>query len=93
MNAGPKTACGGKRPQAGVFAQPLARDSRDVLVPAQDRLRRKTPVNGRHGQAFARDLFPSILGPSWFPLSICKMLPRVFVPEGGKKIEAERSQQ
>jgi len=26
MNTGPKTACGGKRPQAGVVAQPLAAD-------------------------------------------------------------------
>jgi len=35
MNAGPKTACGGKRPQAGVFAQPLAGDPRAILRAAE----------------------------------------------------------
>jgi len=35
MNAGPKTACGGKRPQAGVFAQPLAGDPRAIFRAAE----------------------------------------------------------
>jgi len=60
MNAGPKTACGGKRPSTGVVAQPRARELPNVLVPlddpqnltrhecrAEDRLRRQTPVGGR----------------------------------------------
>jgi len=60
MNAGPKTAYGGKRPSTGVFAQPRARDLPNVLVPvddpqnltrhecrAEDRLRRQTPAGGR----------------------------------------------
>jgi len=41
MNAGPKTACGGKRPSTGVVAQ-----------------------------YFCPRFFPSILGLSWFLLSI-----------------------
>jgi len=36
MNAGPKTACGGKRPQAGVFAQPLANDPRAIFLAAEN---------------------------------------------------------
>jgi len=36
MNAGPKTACGGKRPQAGVGGQPLAGDSRAILRAAEN---------------------------------------------------------
>jgi len=36
MNAGPKTACGGKRPQAGVFAQPLAGNPRAIFRAAEN---------------------------------------------------------
>ena len=36
MNAGPKTACGGKRPSTGVFAQPLAGDPRAILRAAEN---------------------------------------------------------
>jgi len=31
MNAGPKTAYGGKRPSTGVFAQPLAGDPHTIF--------------------------------------------------------------
>jgi len=34
MNAGPKTAYGGKRPLTGVFVQPLAADPRAILPAA-----------------------------------------------------------
>jgi len=36
MNAGPKTAYGGKRPQAGVFAQPPASDPHAILRAAEN---------------------------------------------------------
>jgi len=36
MNAGPKTAYGGKRPQAGVVAQPLAGDPRAIFRAAEN---------------------------------------------------------
>ena len=36
MNAGPKTAYGGKRPQAGVIAQPLAGDPRASFPAAEN---------------------------------------------------------
>jgi hypothetical protein len=35
MNAGPKTACGSKRPSTGVFAQPFAGGFWNVLVPVK----------------------------------------------------------
>jgi len=36
MNAGPKTACGGKRPYAGVVAQPLAGDLRAIFARSRE---------------------------------------------------------
>jgi len=36
MNAGPKTAYGGKRPEAGVVAQPLAGDPRAIFRAAEN---------------------------------------------------------
>jgi len=36
MNAGPKTAYGGKRPRAGVFAQPLAGDPHAIFRAAEN---------------------------------------------------------
>ena len=36
MNAGPKTAYGGKRPQAGVFAQPLVGDPHAIFRAAEN---------------------------------------------------------
>ena len=36
MNAGPKTACGGKRPSTGVVAQPRARDPRAIFRAAEN---------------------------------------------------------
>ena len=70
MNAGPKTAYGGKRPSTGVFAQPPARELPNVLVPVddpqnltrhecrdEDRLR---SIEAR-GRASSHNLLPAIL--------------------------------
>jgi hypothetical protein len=56
MNAGPKTARGGKRPSTGVFGQPFAGDLRNVLVPVvklQNLLRRFRPGGTFAGQNHA----------------------------------------